>query len=68
MRKVKAVIFDMDGLLINSEKTWYQMYRRMLAPYGKSLSLEDYTQNYSGQVLKEIPPSLFEVVEYLEKC
>lgn len=51
---INTVIFDMDGLLIDSEMMWYQLYQRLLEPYGYGFSLEDYTQTYSGRVLLEI--------------
>lgn len=47
--KVNAVIFDMDGLLIDSEIICYQLNLDMLMPYGYHLEQEDYTLNYSGK-------------------
>lgn len=46
---IKAVIFDLDGLLAHTEIISYQLYQDLLAPYGHSFSIEDYTQNYSGK-------------------
>lgn len=45
----KGVIFDLDGLLIDSEVISYQLYQDLIQPYGYSFSIEDYTQNYSGK-------------------
>lgn len=53
LQQIKAVIFDMDGLLIDSEMIWYQLYQELLAPYGKGFSVEDYARNYSGKVAIE---------------
>ncbi|GAA2065444.1 HAD family phosphatase [Catenulispora yoronensis] len=39
-----AVFFDMDGLLIDSEPTWFQAEVDMLAGYGFSLGAEHYPQ------------------------
>lgn len=51
--ETKAVIFDMDGLLIDSEIIWYQLYQDLLEPYGGGFSVEDYAQNYSGKIAIE---------------
>lgn len=45
----KGIIFDLDGLLIDSEIISYQLYQDLIKPYGYSFSIEDYTQNYSGK-------------------
>lgn len=45
----KTVIFDLDGLLIDTEIISYQLYQDLLKPYGYSFSVEDYARNYSGK-------------------
>lgn len=45
----KAVIFDLDGLLIDSEVISYQIYQDLIQKYGYSFTIEDYVQNYCGK-------------------
>lgn len=46
---IHAVIFDLDGLLIDSEVISYKIYKDLLAEYGYEFSIEDYGRNYSGK-------------------
>ena len=45
----RTVIFDLDGLLIDSEVISYQLYQDLIGQYGYSFTVEDYAQNYSGK-------------------
>lgn len=45
---LKAVLFDHDGTLVDSEGVHYQMWLEVLKPYGVSISTEQYMQIYSG--------------------
>lgn len=45
----KAVIFDLDGLLIDSEIISYQIYCDVLGKYGHSLTVEEYARTLSGK-------------------
>ncbi|MBK7884104.1 MAG: hexitol phosphatase HxpB [Chitinophagaceae bacterium] len=42
MMKYNTVIFDMDGLLIDSEPLWYEAANEVFAQYGKHLSAAEY--------------------------
>ena len=46
---IKAVIFDLDGLLIDSEIVSYKIYKEILNQFGHSFSIEEYAQNFSGK-------------------
>lgn len=46
---IKAVIFDLDGLLIDSEIISYKIYQELLHEYGYSFSRDEYAKNYSGK-------------------
>lgn len=44
-----TVIFDLDGLLIDSEIISYQLYRDLTEKYGRYITIEEYAHNYSGK-------------------
>lgn len=46
---IQSVIFDLDGLLIDSEIVSYRIYRDMLQKYGHDFTVEYYAQNLSGK-------------------
>ncbi len=48
---IKAVIFDLDGLLIDSEMIYYQIEVDFLKTYGHTITLEEYAHNNSGKTL-----------------
>lgn len=55
----KAVIFDMDGTLINSTKADFLAWQKLFSFYGKSLTYEEYIPLLgikSAQVVKEFLP------------
>lgn len=45
----KAIIFDFDGLLVDTEIVSYRMYKELLNFYGCEFTIQDYAQNYSGK-------------------
>ena len=53
-----AVIFDLDGLLIDTEIISYQLYCDLTGKYGQSLSLEEYIHDYSGKTETSNMPAL----------
>lgn len=50
---IKAVLFDLDGLLIDSEMISYEIYEEIFGEYGYPYSLELYANEYSGKTLME---------------
>ena len=40
--KIKAVIFDMDGVIVDSEPLHFEAHKKALEKFGIELSLEDY--------------------------
>ena len=46
---VKAVIFDLDGLLIDSEIISYRIDAELLKNYGHDFSIAEYAADYSGR-------------------
>lgn len=45
----KAVIFDLDGLLVDTEIVSYQIYKELLCKFGYEFAVEDYARTYSGK-------------------
>lgn len=50
---IKTVIFDLDGLLIDSETMGFKIYGSLLEKYGDSLSLAEYTEDYCGHTASD---------------
>lgn len=49
---LKAVIFDMDGLMVDSEIISYYCYRDLLNDYGYEFTKEDYIRDFPGKALR----------------
>lgn len=49
MNRKRAVIFDLDGLLVDTEVISHQLYVDMLADYGQTMTLQEYATYYSGK-------------------
>lgn len=47
----KAVIFDLDGLLVDTEVTWHKVFQDVVGEYGHEMSLQEYVENYSGKTI-----------------
>ena len=48
---IKAVIFDLDGVVIDSEPVAYGILQELAGLYGRKISLKDYTTNYLGRTV-----------------
>lgn len=46
---IKAVIFDFDGLLVDTEIISFQIYEELLKEFHFSFTIEDYVKNYCGK-------------------
>lgn len=46
---IKAVIFDLDGLLVDTEPICYQILKDILWEFGRLFTLEEYAQGFSGK-------------------
>src|ERR1700761_5771085 len=45
---VKAIIFDMDGVLVDAKDWHFEALNRALKPHGISISREEHLQKYDG--------------------
>ena len=59
---ITTVLFDLDGLLIDSEITYFQLAKEFVEMYGKTLTLEQYVKNYTGRIL------LNNLQSYIDMC
>ena len=46
--KIKAVIFDMDGVLIDAKDWHYDALNKALATFGMEISIHDHLTTYDG--------------------
>lgn len=46
---IKAVLFDFDGLLVDTEVVSLKIYQEVLSEYGFQSSKEEYSKHYSGK-------------------
>ena len=46
---IKAAIFDLDGLLVDTEVVSYRILREILAQFGHPFALEEYTREFCGK-------------------
>lgn len=49
---IKAVIFDLDGLLLDSEIVAFKVYEKLGKRFGFEITLPDFMQNICGQPLR----------------
>ncbi|HKJ95557.1 MAG TPA: HAD family phosphatase [Gammaproteobacteria bacterium] len=47
-RTIKAVFFDHDGTLVDSETTHLRIWQEVLQPYGVTVTQEHYERHYAG--------------------
>jgi HAD superfamily hydrolase (TIGR01509 family) len=48
MTTIKAILFDHDGTLVDSEHSHYEMWVSVLIPYGINLTIEEYIRHHAG--------------------
>ena len=48
MTRIKAILFDMDGVLIDAREWHYQSLNKALQLFGKGISRQDHLDNYDG--------------------
>lgn len=48
---MKAIIFDMDGLMVDTEIISYKCYRDVIESYGYPFTKDDYVKEYPGRSL-----------------
>ena len=71
---IKAVIFDLDGLIIDCDLMNYSVYKGVMAKLGYDFKVVDYVQNYLGKTDMKIAEMLidkyylpYEVKDFLKE-
>lgn len=49
---LKAIIFDMDGLMVDTEIICFQVYKQILKDYNYDLTLKEYVEEFAGKPMK----------------
>jgi HAD superfamily hydrolase (TIGR01509 family) len=56
MTKIKALLFDFDGLILDTETPEYQAWQNIYAEFGQTLTLEDWGQIVGGTAASDFHP------------
>jgi beta-phosphoglucomutase len=59
---LKAVIFDLDGTLIDSEIYNFKAWQKLLNNYNQQIDLPEYARNFAGQSKEYIAKKVEEVI------
>lgn len=59
MKKSKAVIFDMDGVISDTQKVHSLVDSELAKEFGVNISPEEITENYSGVMARIMFPEIF---------
>lgn len=43
---IKAIIFDFDGLIVDTESIWYEAYKETMSSYQVDLPLEQFKMHW----------------------
>jgi beta-phosphoglucomutase-like phosphatase (HAD superfamily) len=52
--RAHALLFDLDGTVIDNSEAHYQAWRKLGAQFGKTISRDDYTERYLGKNTREV--------------
>lgn len=51
---IKTVLFDMDGVLFDSEPVWIRVHKKLFKKYSIPWSMNDYNRNIRGKSFEDI--------------
>lgn len=77
MAQIKAVVFDMDGVLIDAKEWHYEALNKALALFGFAISRQEHLSTYDGlptrkklemlSVEKDLPAGLHEFINHMKQ-
>ena len=50
---IRSLIFDVDGVIVDTEKIHFDAFRDILAKYGHDLTLKEFKKHFSGKSIAE---------------
>lgn len=50
---LKAVVYDVDGVLVDTEGLQYQIWLEVLRPFGKTIPKSEYIRDFAGKAREE---------------
>lgn len=46
---IRGIIFDFDGVIVDTEIVSYRIYKKILSDFGHDFTKYDYAYNFSGK-------------------
>ncbi|MCF0259350.1 MAG: HAD family phosphatase [Erysipelotrichaceae bacterium] len=68
MKKLKGVLFDLDGLMVDTEPLSYEIYSQILEEFHQEMTIQEYLEHYSGKTEAANVQTLIEEYSLPSSC